>query len=724
MASTAANGQFVPQSVRLQDELRSTKEELATTIDQIKKLQSRKHELEEKITTIKCELDMLGKSGEGVSQYESDSFPWSTKMKNTLNSVFKIEDFRSYQKAAINATMSGIDCMLIMPTGGGKSLCFQLPALLSSGVTLVVSPLISLMEDQLQAMNELGIPTALFNSNTTKEQTKFMFDSMIDPKAKLKLIYVTPEKLAKSKRLMSQLEKMYRLNRFSRLVIDEVHCCSQWGHDFRPDYKFLGIMKTQYPKTPIIGLTATATPNVIVDVQKILNIEGCLVFKDSFFRPNLKYEVMDIIGDSGKIEEIANVIQRRFDGQSGIIYCLTIKDCEEVTEKLRGQKIRAVCYHAQLEPEQRTRAQQKWYNNDAQVVVATVAFGMGINKLDVRFVIHHSLSKSVENYYQETGRAGRDGELAHCLLLYKFADTFRASSLMFTERNGVSNVYNMLRYSLDRSSCRKALLAQHFGDQWELSGCGEMCDNCERKGSEEVQGEFEKINAGPLLDDIDAILDNAARLDERMTSLKLMDAWLGKGNKKLRVETIPTPKYNRQTCEAVVAFLLTDGFLKEDFHFTPYSTISYIVAGAKVVLRSNGKIGKDIYYQIPQSTGNPSKAKKKSSQSVSKSTSSSISCKEKSSSSLKDSSHRSSSSSTKKHSSSSSSKDKSKESRKREGSHESSKNSKTQKTSDSSRNDGEPASKKSKSGFTFKKHTSSRSSSGSQESAIDIVEID
>ncbi|CAG7822773.1 unnamed protein product [Allacma fusca] len=713
--SSSESGMLVPQSVRLQDDLRSAKEELTQTISQIKKLQERKRELDGRISNIKCELDMLSKGGSASAQYEVDTFPWSDEMMSKLRSVFKIEDFRSYQKAAVNATMNNLDCLLIMPTGGGKSLCFQLPAILSKGITLVVSPLISLMEDQLQSMKELGIHTALFNSNTSREETKFIFDSMINPSATLKLLYVTPEKLAKSKRLMSQLEKAYRANRFARLVIDEVHCCSQWGHDFRPDYKFLGIMKTQYPKTPIIGLTATATPNVIIDVQKILNIEGSLVFKDTFFRPNLKYEVLDC-GEASKIEDIANLINTRFPKQSGIIYCLTIKDCEEVSEKLRTFKIRAARYHAQLEPEKRTEIQKKWYNNEVQVIVATVAFGMGINKLDVRYVIHHSMSKSVENYYQETGRAGRDGNPAHCILFFKFGDSFRASSLMFTEKNGVVNVYNMLKYSLDRSNCRKGLLAQHFGDAWELSGCGEMCDNCDMKSSGSNQ--YQEINAGPLLDDIDSILDHASHLEERMTALKLMDAWLGKGNKKLRVETVATPKFNRQTCETIVALLLIDGFLKEEFHFTPYSTISYIVAGAKVVLRSNGKISQDIQYQIPLSIVNPSKAKTSK-----KPTTSSSSVKEKDTNSKHSSSSSPKKSTPRVHKESvSSGSGRGKSSSSKSSDHRKGDDLKRKEREKSVTKDGDdedPVSKKSK--FSFKKKTSMNDSNF--EDGVDCVQV-
>jgi len=346
-------------------------------------------------------------------------------------------------------------------------------------------------------------------------------------------------------------------------------------------------MKTQYPKTPIIGLTATATANVILDVQKILSIEGCLVLRDSFYRPNLQYIVIDAL-TKDKIEEVAELIKARYkNNECGIIYCLTIKDCEEVSNKLKGLGIKSGYYHAQMEPEKRTKVQQKWYKNEIQVIVATVAFGMGINKLDVRFVIHYSMSKSVENYYQETGRAGRDGEYAECIMFFNFQDVFRASTLMFTERNGVKNVYNMLRYCLEQKMCRKLAIAQHFGDSCDKivnGNCG-MCDNCDISVKAN-QGEFRRetvIDAAKLLIDVLKILDHASRLDERMTSLKLMDALYGKGSVKLRVKDVSVPKYDRNTTEKIIGFLLIDGYLAEDFHFTPYSTISYIVPGGNII---------------------------------------------------------------------------------------------------------------------------------------------
>lgn len=397
-----------------------------------------------------------------------------------------------------------------MPTGGGKSLTFQLPAMINKGLTMVVSPLISLMQDQLMGLEQLGISTRIFSSQTTAEETKLLYQEMIDPTASLRILYVTPEKLAKSKRLMSQLEKAYEKRLLVRIVIDEVHAASQWGHDFRKDYKFLSIMKTQFPDTPILGLTATATSKVITDIQKILNLEGCLVLKDSFFRANLVYEVHDS-SKKDNVEEIVSILNTRFLNQSGIIYCLSVKDTEEVSSKLREAGVKAKCYHAQLLPEQRTEVHNDWYSGKVRVIVATVAFGMGINKMDVRFVIHYSLSKTLENYYQETGRAGRDGNTAHCIAFYRFSDFQRATSMFFTERDALVNVYRMISYCIDRERCRKALIAEHFGDG--RPDCDKMCDNCRNKG----KISFKQVNIKPLLDDIMKVLKKAASMKERMT---------------------------------------------------------------------------------------------------------------------------------------------------------------------------------------------------------------
>ncbi|MCL4125052.1 UNVERIFIED_CONTAM: hypothetical protein GTU68_016556 [Idotea baltica] len=412
----------------------------------------------------------------------------------------------------MNATLSGTDCILIMPTGGGKSLCYQLPALISKGVTLVVSPLISLMEDQLMGLHKLNIEAKMLTSATTKEDLNWVNSAMVDPKSPLKLLYVTPEKLSKSKRFMAKLQKMHQMGRFARLAIDEVHCCSHWGHDFRPDFKFLGIMRQMFPGTPIIGLTATATTKVIYDVQKILNLQGCLVLKASFNRPNLFYEVRPKPSSQKEcVDELSRLLTKEFRNQSGIIYTMTIKDTEELAKDLKAAGVRVAPYHANLDATVRSKIHRKWVANDYQAVVATIAFGMGIDKPDVRFVIHHCISKSMENFYQESGRAGRDGKPAKCLVFWRFADLSRQSTMVFTENTGLDNLYGMINYCLDAHRCRRHLIADHFDEVWETRDCDRMCDHCCKSSDLRT---LDLSNYGKHLL---SLIKRASSLDVRMT---------------------------------------------------------------------------------------------------------------------------------------------------------------------------------------------------------------
>jgi len=493
----------------------------------------------------------------------------------------------------MNVTMSNYDCMLIMPTGGGKSLCFQLPAVVSNGFTLVISPLISLMEDQLMALDRLGINAALLSSSIPTKDVTIIQNLLVDKECPYKLVYVTPERIAKSKRFMAKLEKAYAVGNVSRIVIDEVHCASHWGHDFRPDYKVLGILKRQFPKLPILGLTATATKKVLDDVKEMLNLDRtCMVFRASFNRPNLFYEVHQTCLDSKDlIKEVSNVIKRRFKAMSGIIYCFSRKDSEEVAHGLKERGITAHCYHADLDPKLKSYIHQQWTNGEIQVVVATIAFGMGIDKPNVRFVIHFSISKSIENYYQESGRAGRDDQKAWCILYFRFQDIFRQSSMVFTEKMGLHNLYLMINYCLNKTTCRRKQIGLFFSENWEANQCKETCDVC-----------FEKAETKDLILNKDAlnlldILENAKYKQERLTPLKLVELWLGKGKVSLRKKQASYPK---EICELIVAKLIAEQILTEDFHFTPYNTITYILPGPrKHLVTTLKKRGGDIIFPIP-----------------------------------------------------------------------------------------------------------------------------
>lgn len=294
------------------------------------------------------------------------------------------------------------------------------------------------------------------------------------------------------------------------------------------------------------------------------------MLKDSFYRPNLRYEVI-YSSTKDDSEKIAELIKTDFKGQSGIIYCLTVKEVDELAKRLVANKIRACPYHAQLDPTTRKKYQEAWYNGVVLVIVATIAFGMGINKMDVRFVIHYSMSKSLENYYQETGRAGRDGKEAKCILYYRFQDAFRATSLFFAEANALKIIYQMIKFCYDRMHCRKKQLAQYFGDA--DCACNKMCDNCCNSYI------YKEIDASQYYKDMLRIMECAERVKERVTPLKMIEAWTGKGSKKIRPDGLKKPEHPRQICESILINLVLEGYLKEEFHFTPYSTISYIVPG-------------------------------------------------------------------------------------------------------------------------------------------------
>ncbi|MDG1914738.1 MAG: DNA helicase RecQ [Crocinitomix sp.] len=410
------------------------------------------------------------------------------QLKDSLKKYFGFNEFKGEQEPIIANVLAGKNTFVIMPTGGGKSLCYQLPALISPGTAIVVSPLIALMKNQVDAIRHVSDSDSVahfLNSSLTKTEIKQVKDDITH--GKTKLLYVAPESLTKKENIefLTGVE-------ISFFAIDEAHCISEWGHDFRPEYRRLREIFQAISNVPIIALTATATPKVQHDIQKNLQMLDATIFKMSFNRDNLYYEVRP------KKDVEKNIIRfiKERSVKSGIIYCLSRKKVEEIAEILQINGINALPYHAGLESSARARHQDMFLMEEADVIVATIAFGMGIDKPDVRFVIHHDIPKSLESYYQETGRAGRDGGEGHCLTFYSYKDIEKLEKFLHGKPIAEQEIGRQLLHEIvsyaETSVCRRKYILHYFGERFAEERCSEMCDNCKNprekfEGMNEVQ---------------------------------------------------------------------------------------------------------------------------------------------------------------------------------------------------------------------------------------------
>jgi ATP-dependent DNA helicase RecQ len=433
----------------------------------------------------------------------------------TLRTVFGLHDFRPHQQAIVEDLIAGRDAFVLMPTGGGKSLCYQLTALHRPGVALVVSPLISLMKDQVDALTANGVRAAFYNSSLAPREAEDILQRLRS--GDLDLLYVAPERLMNP----GFIERLQGTT-IALVAVDEAHCVSQWGHDFRPEYAQLGALREHFPDVPLIALTATADPQTREDVVKVLRLERAVRHVTSFDRPNIRYQVLE---KSRPQEQLGRFLASQ-EGQSGIVYALSRRRVEEIAESLAARAIGAAAYHAGLPADVRRDVQERFLRDDTQVIVATVAFGMGIDKSNVRFVVHNDMPKHIEGYYQETGRAGRDGLPSTALLLYGAQDVVMARKLVENTQNEQqrrieSHKLNAMVAFAESLTCRRRVLLGYFGEALE-DGCGN-CDVC-----------IDPPEQYDATEDAQKALSCVFRVGERFGLRHVVDVLCGADNERIR----------------------------------------------------------------------------------------------------------------------------------------------------------------------------------------------
>ncbi|MBP5641618.1 MAG: DNA helicase RecQ, partial [Paludibacteraceae bacterium] len=492
-----------------------------------------------------------------------------------LQHNFGFDSFKGNQEQIITNLISGNDTFVLMPTGGGKSLCYQLPSLLMEGMAIVISPLIALMKNQVDAMRNFSEEDGVahfINSSLSRPEITAVREDVLS--GKTKLLYLAPESLQKPENI-----DFLRGVKISFYAVDEAHCISEWGHDFRPEYRQIRSMVERIGKAPIIALTATATPKVQHDIQKNLGMMNATIFKSSFNRPNLYYEVRQKTDDVDK--ELIRYI-RSMEGKSGIVYCLARKEVEDLAATLRVNNISALPYHAGMDAASRTANQDAFLMEECQVIVATIAFGMGIDKPDVRFVVHYDIPKSLEGYYQETGRAGRDGGEGQCICFYSPKDIERLRRFQQGKPVAEVEIGNQLLFETqsyaESTICRRKLLLHYFGEEYEQDNCGN-CDNCKKT--------WKMVDASELLE---IILETVQQLNERFKAEHIVD--IMKGNATAAVNSYKHNELDNfgaaedeeeSTLHAIIRQAMLSGYLTKDIE--SYGDLKITPEGKKFMKR-------------------------------------------------------------------------------------------------------------------------------------------
>ncbi|KAI0563805.1 DNA helicase [Gracilaria domingensis] len=556
------------------------------------------------------------------------SCPWDARLRHAMSNVFCITSFRPLQREALNGTLMKRDVFAILPTGAGKSLIYQLAAVVDGGLTLVVSPLISLSMDQKAALKKRSIVADCLHSELSKNKQKAIYDSFLPSHAFNKtsehprvnkadgvqwtpddvcamVLFVTPEQAVRSKRLLSRLEKLHEKGHLSRICIDEAHCCSSWGHDFRPEYRKLGILRRQCPSTPIIALSATCDSRTVEDVSSVLEMQHAVVFRSGVNRPNLFYEVRHKQDtDAAVVTDIAHWIKTEFQRQCGIIYVLSRKDAEKYAAGLEEHGIDAACYHADLDISVRTKVHNQWSNGQLDIVVATIAFGLGIDHPHVRFIIHATMASSLEAYYQESGRAGRDGRPAKCIVLHKPRDFARMSAFVGDKGSArLQKMYEMYKYACSRglgsgSLCRRELILNSFGEkmpqrsEMQRNRCCDLCD--ERLGI--MSPGLKSFDVTDLAKDIYEMIHEFVLLypGKKTTILQFANDWgkSTKGSRKRakRGEKAAVGDINVNTRVAIINELVLNGALQEIHRHSSYAVNAYVTIGNEDVMLNLDRI--------------------------------------------------------------------------------------------------------------------------------------